>query len=215
MIIYKWTNKKNGKIYIGQTTMPLEHRQRMHVNTTNAGSDLPIHNAIRKYGLDGFTIEAIAFATDLDELNVLEKTLIKQYDCKVPKGYNLKDGGDNHTWHPESKKKASNSAKKRMEADGGEQHKTALILAQKARKGKTPWNKGKKATEEAKHNQSLAHIGQIAWNKRAIICIETGQEFESLHAAAKALQLQPGHICSVLKQKRKSTGGYTFNYKVY
>lgn len=214
MTIYKWTNKINGKIYIGQTTMGINHRKRMHVNSSNAGSNLPFHNAIRKYGLQAFTVEAIAFALDLKELNRLEQILIKQYDCKVPNGYNLKDGGDSHSWHPASKQKASNSAKDRILRDNGKQIRAFQKIGQTALKGTIPWNKGKKITDvEVLKRQSESHIGQVAWNKKSIICIETGQEFDSLHAAAKALKLQVGHVCSVLRGKRKSTGGFTFKYK--
>lgn len=212
MLIYKWTNKINGKIYIGKTTKTLLHRTKTHVNTTNVGSTLPIHNAIRKYGKEGFNIEVIATAIDVTELNELEVRFINDYDCRVPKGYNLKLGGENAEWHPASREKASISAKQRIKADGGAQLLSALAKGRETLKGKNPWNKGKKATEQAKKNQSEAHLGQIAWNKKAIYCVETKEQFESLHAAANALGLQAGHICSVLKGKRKATGGKTFRY---
>ena len=212
MLIYKWTNKTNGKIYVGKTTKTLPHRTRTHINTANVGSTLPIHNAIRKYGKEGFDIEVIATALDIDQLNELEIKFIKEYDCRSPKGYNLKLGGESAEWHPESRAKASKSAKLRIKADGGAQLLSALAKGREVLKGKDPWNKGKKATEQAKKNQSEAHIGQKAWNKKAIYCIETKEQFESLHAAASKLGLQTGHICSVLKGKRKTTGGYTFKY---
>src|ERR1700677_416033 len=140
MIIYKWTNKLNGKIYIGQTTKSLSHRVRMHVNTTATGSPLPLHNAIRKYGIESFMVEAIAQTESLKELNRLEIKYIKKLDCRVPKGYNLKIGGDNHSWHPDSRKKASISAKERMLKDGGAQFSAALAKGREALVGKDPWN---------------------------------------------------------------------------
>jgi DNA-directed RNA polymerase specialized sigma54-like protein len=39
-------------------------------------------------------------------------------------------------------------------------------------------------------------------------------EFVSLQSAARELNLHASNICKVLKQKIKSTGGYTFEYKV-
>lgn len=214
MLIYKWTNKLNGKIYIGQTTKKLAHRTRMHINSSNAGSTMPIHNAIRKYGLIAFTIETIATASSIKELNQLEIQSIAANNCQAPFGYNLKNGGDNHDWHPASRAKASKSALKRIKSDGGEQLLAALAKGREILKDKPVWNKGKKATPEAILNQSIAHIGQIAWNKRSTFCVETGEIFPSLKAASIVLKLQAGHICNVLKGNRKSTGGLTFQYLV-
>lgn len=82
-----------------------------------------------------------------------------------------------------------------------------------ARIGMPPWNKGKKVKDPlVLKRQSKSHIGQKAWNKKPIICIQTNEIFDSLHSAAKKLNLQVGHICLVLKGKRNSTGGYTFSY---
>ena len=40
------------------------------------------------------------------------------------------------------------------------------VIGKPGRKvGSIPWNKGKCATEEARHNLSLAHIGKPSWNK--------------------------------------------------
>lgn len=41
----------------------------------------------------------------------------------------------------------------------------ALKKLAERNKNRVPWNKGIKATEEAKHNQSLAQIGKTPWNK--------------------------------------------------
>ena len=41
----------------------------------------------------------------------------------------------------------------------------ALAKAREKLKGREPWNKGKKATDEAKANQSESHKGKIPWNK--------------------------------------------------
>ena len=61
LYIYKFTNKINGKIYIGQTN-DIEQRKRGHKSTAfNEKSHdyhCAFHNAIRKYGLDNFDFEA-------------------------------------------------------------------------------------------------------------------------------------------------------------
>ena len=45
MIIYKITNKINGKVYIGQTVNSLQQRWREHRNARDKNL---FHNAIRK-----------------------------------------------------------------------------------------------------------------------------------------------------------------------
>jgi group I intron endonuclease len=79
-------------------------------------------------------------------------------------------------------------------------------------RGRKPWNKGKKASDKAKMNQSIAHMGQTAWNKCKISCNETGEVFSSIKEAALKLGLQSSKICLVLKGVRKHTGKLTFKY---
>ncbi len=79
-------------------------------------------------------------------------------------------------------------------------------------RGRTPWNKGKKASKKAIANQSKSHLGQVAWNKTVIYCVETGEKFESLKDAATKLNLQSARICDVLKGNRRHTKKLTFKY---
>jgi predicted GIY-YIG superfamily endonuclease len=51
-IVYKLTNKLNGKVYVGQTKNTVERRVRSHVKTKRS----LIGKAIRKYGIESFEI---------------------------------------------------------------------------------------------------------------------------------------------------------------
>ena len=99
--IYMYTNKINGKKYVGQTTdFNRRCKQRMNDTFNNNKSDyyFPIHNAIRKYGIDNFEI------TILKE-NLKTQCLMNLYECyyiekyntlsKNGNGYNIADGGSN------------------------------------------------------------------------------------------------------------------------
>jgi hypothetical protein len=56
MIIYKATNKINGKIYIGQTINSLKYRSNQHKRDANRLSKRNYYftNAIVKYGFEAF-----------------------------------------------------------------------------------------------------------------------------------------------------------------
>lgn len=91
MIIYKITNKTNGKIYIGQTVGKLETRWKRHVRSKD---DSIFHRAIRKHGAESFTVEKIDIACSIEELNEKEKYWIAHYDSlNRDKGYNMTAGG--------------------------------------------------------------------------------------------------------------------------
>ena len=96
MLIYKITNKVNGKVYIGQTTRTLEVRKQEHLDCAFMYKlNTHIYNAMRKYGANNFVFEEICKAKDIDELNYLETYYILQYDS-VRNGYNMSYGGDNN-----------------------------------------------------------------------------------------------------------------------
>ena len=91
MFIYKITNTKNGKVYIGQSIRPIEQRFKRHiVDAINNTLNTHFARAIRKYGPDSFVIEQIDTATTQSELNEKEQFYIIQYDS-VNSGYNETD----------------------------------------------------------------------------------------------------------------------------
>ncbi len=100
--IYKYTNKINGHIYIGQS-INLEARQYAHkssaFNEIAKDYNSQFHQAIRKYGWENFDYEIIAELTPdeytKDGLDALERYFIKYYDS-FHNGYNATEGGDNN-----------------------------------------------------------------------------------------------------------------------
>lgn len=96
MFIYKITNIKNNKVYIGQVyNKSVNDRFERHKHDALNNSNLYIHRAIRKHGINNFIVEQIDEAKSLDELNEKEKYWIKYYNSTNGKfGYNLTDGGD-------------------------------------------------------------------------------------------------------------------------
>jgi len=89
MVIYKITNRLNGKPYIGQTRQPLEKRFLQH-----AAAKTPLGDAMRKCGLENFTIEVVEECATPELTKARERFWIKVLKCKVPNGYNQSDGGE-------------------------------------------------------------------------------------------------------------------------
>ena len=98
--IYKITNKINGKIYVGQTSRPVEQRWQEHKNgKTNKAHTSPLTRAINKYGWENFKTEVIETVNSAEEANIQEQYWIEYYHCAIPKygkncGYNLTLGGE-------------------------------------------------------------------------------------------------------------------------
>lgn len=98
--IYKYENKLNQHIYIGQS-IDIEARQRNHLysayNEKTKDYNSQFHQAIRKYGIENFNFTIIAEVSpeeySIELLNSLEKTFIKLYDS-YHNGYNATEGGD-------------------------------------------------------------------------------------------------------------------------
>lgn len=100
--IYCYTNKVNGKKYIGQTVDFIK-RHNSHIWQTynekqKCDYNVPFHNAIRKHGIENFEIEILKEnLQNQDELNYWECYYIVEFNTLVKnqKGYNLADGGSN------------------------------------------------------------------------------------------------------------------------
>lgn len=97
-VIYKLTNRKTGKVYIGQArdnkqknNKPYKYGSKGrwcdHVSSS-ATSLTPLAEDIRRYGKESFDIEDLEKA-DLNALDALEATWIEKMDCLIPKGYNV------------------------------------------------------------------------------------------------------------------------------
>jgi len=86
--IYKFTNKINGKSYIGQS---VDIYKRYHKHKT-CSDNTYFHDALRRYGFDNFTFEILE-ECDEAELDTLEIFYIKKYKTIYPNGYNKNKGG--------------------------------------------------------------------------------------------------------------------------
>ena len=92
--IYIIRNNINNKVYVGQTTQPVEIRFKQHLKLLKTNSKQYIHRAIKKHGKENFYYEVLSEGIDeLSELNRLEEIYISQHNSLAPNGYNLCPGG--------------------------------------------------------------------------------------------------------------------------
>lgn len=91
--IYKITNNITGMSYIGYTER-LKRRWNSHKRGSRNRKTY-FHRAMKKYGTENFTFETVCCSLDgWWAKNIGEPLLIKQWNTKVPNGYNMTDGGD-------------------------------------------------------------------------------------------------------------------------
>jgi group I intron endonuclease len=129
-VIYKATNKINGKVYIGLSTISMHYRRLHHESESRTRSNTKFHNAIKKYGASSFDWEELEECQD-GILNEREMYWICTYKSNIT-GYNLTCGGEGTK---------------------------GLIISEGHRKKISDGNKGKKMSNEAKRKISEANTG--------------------------------------------------------
>jgi group I intron endonuclease len=158
-LIYKATNKINGKCYIGQTVNDLQWRKTKHINEAKRSAhNFYFHNALRKYDFD-FSWRTLCKCETQEELDRKEIYYIKKFKSE----YNILPGGcgnggvfvgeknpmfgKHHS--DETKRKISETKKnnglhrgKKNSMYGRKRSNKLKEKVSKANKGRTAWNKG-------------------------------------------------------------------------
>lgn len=189
-VLYMHRNKTNGKRYIGITK---DVARRWAGQGSRYQKSPRFYNAIKKYGWDGFTHEIVLDGLTLEEANRYEIEYIARYQTQDrAKGYNIAPGGDyvpsclgrHHS--EETKRKISES------------------------------NKGKVISEAQKRQHSEYMRGRfkgaLNCKSRSVLCITTGELFESQHIAAEKTGCLQSKICLCCKGKRSQTHGLQWKY---
>ena len=206
--IYCYTNKVNGKKYIGQA-VDFERRHKQHINQAYNENckayNQYFHNAIRRHGIENFEIEIlIENLQNQEELNYWECYYIVEFDTLANnrKGYNIGEGGYGNPLAGKTDEELAERSRKISEAHKGEKNHMY----------------GKQHTEETRAKQSEAHKGKNKGEKngRATLVdrfdkqgnyIDTKYQFEYV-----AIGFDKNGISKCCKGKQKSTGGYVFKY---
>lgn len=87
MFIYQITNNVNGHFYIGKTTKTIEERFKRHQYNASYHTKGYLYNAIRKYGIESFSIKILEETTNLDARE-------QYWIDKLNPQYNMTKGGE-------------------------------------------------------------------------------------------------------------------------
>ena len=211
--VYCHLNKINGKRYIGITKYGDNPEKRWRYGTGYGNQEKGLGGAIQKYGWHNFDHIILKEHLTLKDALEWEKYYIKEYHTWVqdPKcwGYNITPGGEGY-------KDPSEETRERMR-----QISIALWQNEEYRKKNLEGRKKYTWTEEHRKNFSNAlkgrtlseehkkHLSENSGQAKKVMCIETGQIFNSCTEAAAAMGLSQGartHISRVCKGLEQSAG---------
>lgn len=219
----------NNKYYIGITH--LNPKERWKKEGKGYKKQKVIWNAIQKYGWDNIKHEILYESTNKKEIEQKERYYITEvYHSNDRKyGYNIENGGNYYgkasfsTIEKRIKKLRGQKRSKEQRKRISEAHKGIPVTEEAKQKmheimsiryiGKGNPMYGKKLTEE--HKQKL-YAAIIATRKcKRVRCIETGEIFESLQAAANFLGLfrkGSSNLLYALKKSSRTCKGYHWEY---
>lgn len=241
MLIYKITNKINGKIYIGLTKAKTPRRRWIyHRRDRSRDTHLPLYKAMNKYGVDSFNFEVIHDnINSVEELVELEKFYIKKFESyKSSKGYNCTNGGEcNDTLVKNKNANFGRKSKHFIELNRrrkgiplSAEHRENISKSQIGRlhtndsknkmslRKREDWANGVYSTKEYREKQSKSKIGVPNLKKRKIvICTSINRLFQSVEDAALYFtgdKKKVANIISTLKCRTKTAYGHRFEYYI-
>jgi hypothetical protein len=147
-IIYKTTNKVNGKIYIGA-------HMTKNIEDDYLGSGKYLIRAINKYGVENFYKEIIAICETSKDMYDLEAKLVCSDFIKETSNYNMKIGGFGGWNYVNSLAMTNEHKEKIRKANLGK----TLNSSHKEKIRKA--NLGRKASKETKEKMSLSGKNKI------------------------------------------------------
>lgn len=224
MIVYLVTNNITGMQYVGQTIRSLEERWRDHCRVKD---DNYFHRAIRKYGSENFTLKILDTAETGEELDLKEIYWIEKLNTLYPGGYNLREGGNVSgrgrfgMYNPKSRLiyrfNLDGSMVGAYYGMGDAFRKTGLSSTSITRSiklknrlaGGSIWMYAEDFTPEY-----LAEcIDTCPGHKwRRVVCVETGEVFQSMSDAAEKYGTHPSSISACCSGKLKTTAGKQWRY---
>lgn len=216
-IVYKHTNKINGKVYIGIT-----HYKDPNIRWNkgkNYKCSTKFYNAILKYGWNMFDHEILFAGLSREEACSIERALIAKYK-REGISYNIAEGGEgSSSVSKETREKLSKVLKGKKKKNPEAYKKAAEKRKAEGRYTKYPywlWDRdfsgknnpmyGKKHTQEALEKK---YKPVLQFSKQG----EYMAEYKSIKEAAITVNISETHLVSALRGRSKTAAGYIWKYK--
>ena len=217
----------SGKVYIGITKQKPTKRW---LRGKGYAMQPYFYNAILKYGWDNIKHEVLFTGLTREEAEEKEVELIAKYKSNQRKyGYNVDRGGRVNRMSDETKEKIRNAnlgkhhsketceKLRKLEAERWKNDAYRQNQIEK-RKGKNPWNKGKKTSDEVRQKQREAKLGKYVgskhWASKRVINLDTGEVYDSIGLASKALgKINGSKIVLACKGQKKTAHGFRWAYE--
>lgn len=211
--VYKVTNLKKDRIYIGASTKSVEERKKDHLQKVDKYDNNKLYDAISTYGAEAFVWETIDTASTVDELAHKEKHYITYYNSKE-NGYNSDLGGGFkktiYKYHLESKELIETFE---CLDDAGEsvgavkQQISRACLSVNKVFGGYYWSYEKYDIFEISKDQRKKIVCQYTSDNTLLAC------FSSVAEASRETGVNRSCIAKVCRGVRNVAGGYKFSYK--
>lgn len=187
---------KNGKRYVGIEAKN-GARIKFHSRGYNSKSKNPqlVTRAISKHGWDTCKWRYLVTNASKEDAGKLEKFFIKQFQTQDrDKGYNICPGGRGGSGYP---------------------------VSEETRKKLSIINTGKKLSSETREKMRIAQSRPKPWlrgiggPKKPVVCIETGDIYESASMAAKNMGMNFGSkISAACLGRRITAAGYHWSFLI-
>jgi len=183
MPVYLITNLLDGKKYVGKTEKTVQARWADHRgNARNPKKQEYLYRAIRKHGAENFSVEILAEATTVDELNSLECRFIAELGTLAPNGYNMTHGGEGVAGTDEVRQKIREKALGRptsvlQKKVASQTHKGKVTSAETRNKMSAAWDE----TMRRKQASVARAVNKIENAKlQDFTCPDCGAEFKQV-----------------------------------
>lgn len=210
MIVYKITNKINGKLYFGISKCSIKKRWNEHKSKSRSGKS-HLSLAIKKYGVSSFCIELIRECFSEKEMYDLEIDFIKKYKTNNPLyGYNNSCGGEvsskGKTLSDETRRKISEYQKVRDRKPHSEQAKKNMSILAKGR-DMTELIKKSALKRKGKQSHNICSVSKYSNNNVFI------EKYSSLTLAAKSVNGRTSAFCALKRGRLKTYKNFIWKFE--
>ena len=225
--IYMIKNLETGERYIGRSGN-LKQRRFEHFCPSRLIKSDPLYKSMQVYGRSCFVFGVIEYITESGLLPAKEEYWI----AALKPEYNINAGGlgnKGYVVSEQTKAKLSQAGKTQWQSNSEEYKQFVLNnnlrgpamghpVSETTKQKLRDRNLGKKQSQETINKRSLTMKGRMLGNTNGNkpICSHLNgviiKEYQSTKLAANNVGVSPSSITGVLKGRRKTSGGFSWNY---